>query len=953
MGFQPLVKTTPGQAHSASNLAIYSCEGFQNCGEGFSAPRFHGVLSTSASSVSAFVGYYHNAGAMDTMKIQLRGFSSDDVLQAQSAFVTVTEDQPLTQITATAPSATIDYFEIVADMPGDEGKGMAIDDLTIVTPDTAPPPNFTLNNGEQVVDVLTGTSVDVPVDMNRINGSNGDVTFSVSGLPAGMTASFNPNPVTGTSTTTTMTLSAATGAAHSDQYTEITVTATPGRGAGPTPRTIKKLVRIRENCDRTVRFSYVDARSNGCLVRNGSKHEGTNIELRVNGLVIKPADDSLPTIVIDDQAKTIKGERLTMPFTVSIDSNPDIPIYAGPIDWNFGGTGNGPRKVVHYDGSKIKKLKGLPVTGLDVSFLQSGKSQITPTVNLNFWPFNSLFGGITTNTGFTTDNDHGADFSGLDLKIGHVNAVALELSDVELHWHQGDQGESWAGGAKVKLKFAKSYTIGAGFGIKNGKFDFLRGSISGLNTSIGAGVFLQSIGFEVRVNPLVLAGSVGLSGGPSVAGVKAVTVNGTLKATFADPFVIEVNGGVKVVNRFDVAQAFLKYSSTGLFQFGGKVSFSFWDLHLNGSVDGWVDGFQAFNIDGSIRACLSIWGPDPCGDARVVLSSKGVGGCVGVFGYHVGAGTTWRPFDPDAFTGCDLKPFSEVKPQKLRAPRRGKVEAAAVGHRFKLPRGLRSVAWEVVGNGTVPGPGVTATGPRGETVTVSPEAPLVQTKRFRAQLLDDGTTMVLVNKPAAGVWTITGDGRVPITKIREARGLPNPSIRAKVTGRGRSRVLSWKLGTLAGQRVTLAEIGKGVRNAIVTGATRSGSVHFRPATGPAGTRRIVALVEQDGLPRMTLTVGSYRAPGPLKPGKPRSLKVKRSGTRLVVSWRAHPAGFRHAVYLKLSDGRSLLQVVAARRRSLTVKGIGRRVGAKLKVRDLTAANGKGPVASVSIRAARR
>src|SRR3954453_14683640 len=641
------------------------------CGEGFSAPGFPGVLGPSASSISAFVGYYHNAGTMDTMKIQLRGYGSDDGLQAQSAFVTVTEDQPLMQLPAPAPSATIDYFEIVADMPGDAGEGMAVDDLTIVTPDTAPPPNFTLNNGETVVDVLTGTSVDVLVDMNRINGSNGDVTFSVSGLPDGMTASFSPNPVAGTGTTTTMTLSAATGAAHSDQYTEITVTATPAAGAGSTPRSIKKQVRIRENCDRTVRFAYVDARSDGCLVRNGSKHEGTNGEVRVNGLIIKPADDSLPTLVIDDAAKTIKGESVTMPFVVLIDSSPDIPIYAGPIDWSFSGTGHDPRKVVHYDGSKIKKLKGLPVTGLDVSFLESGKSQITPTVNLNFWPFNSLFGGITTNTGFTTDNDHGANFSGLDLKIGHVNAVALELKDVELHWQQGAQGDAWAGGARVVLKFAKSYTIGAGLGIKGGHFDFLRGSVSGLNTSIGSGVFLQSIGFEVRVNPLVLAGSIGVSGGPCVAGVKAVTVNGTLKATFADPFVIEVNGGVKVVNRFEVAKAFLRYSSTGLFEFGGKVGFNFWNLHLNGAVDGWVDGLQAFNVDGSVEACLSVWGPDPCGDAKVVLSSRGVGGCVGVFGYHVGAGTTWSPFDPDAFTGCDLKRYSEVKPTKLRVPRRG------------------------------------------------------------------------------------------------------------------------------------------------------------------------------------------------------------------------------------------------------------------------------------------
>ena len=106
MGFQPLVKSSPGQAHSGNNIAIYSCEGLPGCGEGFSAPRIHGVLSTSASSVSAYVGYFHNAGAMDTMKVRIRAYSADDVLQAETPYVTVIEDQPLTQITAHAPSAT-------------------------------------------------------------------------------------------------------------------------------------------------------------------------------------------------------------------------------------------------------------------------------------------------------------------------------------------------------------------------------------------------------------------------------------------------------------------------------------------------------------------------------------------------------------------------------------------------------------------------------------------------------------------------------------------------------------------------------------------------------------------------------------------------------------------------------------------------------------------------------
>ncbi len=244
--YQPFVKSSL-RAHSLGNEAIYSCEGLLGCGEGFTTPRFRGVLSTSASSVSAYVGYFVNFATMDTVKVRLRAYNADDVLQAESPFVTVTEDAPLTQqVTATAPAATIDYFEIVAD-GGDmsEGKSIAFDDLTIVTPDGPGAPNVTLNPGQGVANVLAGTSVSMPVELNRLNASNGDVSFTVSGLPAGMSAAFSPNPVSGTGTTTTLTLTAAADAPPSDAYSEITVTATPSPGAGPTPRTITKQVRVR------------------------------------------------------------------------------------------------------------------------------------------------------------------------------------------------------------------------------------------------------------------------------------------------------------------------------------------------------------------------------------------------------------------------------------------------------------------------------------------------------------------------------------------------------------------------------------------------------------------------------------------------------------------------------------------------------------------------------------
>src|SRR5207247_9800125 len=132
-----------------------------------------------------------------------------------------------------------------------------------------------------------------------------------------------------------------------------------------------------------------------------------------------------------------------------------------------------------------------------------------------------------------------------------------------------------------------------------------------------------------------------------------------------------------------------------------------------------------------------------------------------------------------------------------------------------------------------------------------------------------------------------------------------------------------------------------------------GAARCQLAAGPAGRRKILARVQQNGAPRTTLTAGSYRAPGPLKPHRPRALRVRRRGTRLVIRWRPRPAKFRSLVYIALGDGRRFARVVAPGRRSFTLKRVPRRVGARVKVLGLTQANGNGPAARARIRAKRR
>jgi Abnormal spindle-like microcephaly-assoc'd, ASPM-SPD-2-Hydin len=67
-------------------------------------------------------------------------------------------------------------------------------------------PNFTLNANPSSLTIGQGTSGTSTISVVPLNGFNGSVTLSASGLPSGVTAGFNPNPTT-TSSTLTLTAS--------------------------------------------------------------------------------------------------------------------------------------------------------------------------------------------------------------------------------------------------------------------------------------------------------------------------------------------------------------------------------------------------------------------------------------------------------------------------------------------------------------------------------------------------------------------------------------------------------------------------------------------------------------------------------------------------------------------------------------------------------------------------
>src|SRR5262245_16000486 len=85
-------------------------------------------------------------------------------------------------------------------------------------------PGFSISASPSSVAVTRGTAASTTIAIARVNGFTGAVTFSASGLPAGVTASFNPSSTAGASTALTFSAAATAtlGAAT------VTVTATGG-----------------------------------------------------------------------------------------------------------------------------------------------------------------------------------------------------------------------------------------------------------------------------------------------------------------------------------------------------------------------------------------------------------------------------------------------------------------------------------------------------------------------------------------------------------------------------------------------------------------------------------------------------------------------------------------------------------------------------------------------------
>jgi hypothetical protein len=703
-------------------------------------------------------------------------------------------------------------------------------------------------------------------------------------------------------------------------------------------------------CVPIVSFGKVQAiAQSGCLKKHADGSYTSGDPVRVNGLDLVPKGSG--SVEIDPVHKRIKTKGVDVRAG-------NIVLDKGSFDWDVPGGTTALTTFSHLEKFHVSIL-GFPVAGEATLTLTDKGARIPAHLELP-----SIFGGVTGDVTLRLENPGGLELEGFKIHVGDAFLGALEVKPLDVVYSNG-QPPIFEGKARFLLPPTYGEPgVNVGFGFLNGKFKHAEGSFPAQLALFPPWLYLQKIGLALTTDPLKISGGVLMTGGPQILGSAAISIDalpesgGGFSFELGKPSILRLAGSMSVVS-VPFAHGFVEYRTNGLLKFGGGLDFTA-PLGVAQIVAGIPEGpplgpgFVDLT-DGRFNAPFkgSVCIPAGCGaisiGAEGVLSSSGIAACGELtitplpkvtvsagLGYHWGG-------SPDVIAdlgGCDVGPYA--------VSAGGRAHAAQLGTTVQVKAGLPQENIVVQGSGGAPQ--ITVTAPGGETVSSTPTG--LARSAHMVVYSDPGAsrTHVLIGKPPAGAYSIaTQAGSVPIAAVRHADGLPAPSVRARLGGRGYRRTLRYKIKTIAGQKVRFLERAGGVGSGLGDAKGASGTLRFSPAEGPAGKRQIVALVEQDGVPRREIVVTSYVAPPARRPGRPSHVRLKRSGSGVRVTWGPAARAARYVVRVRLHDGTSRLYTVRAKKRSLRIGGVATRTFGSVTVAGLTRSGVAGPAGKATVK----
>jgi hypothetical protein len=265
-----------------------------------------------------------------------------------------------------------------------------------------------------------------------------------------------------------------------------------------------------------------------------------------------------------------------------------------------------------------------------------------------------------------------------------------------------------------------------------------------------------------------------------------------------------------------------------------------------------------------------------------------------------------------------------------------------------VPAHAPSADIDVTGAGGAPN--VVLVSPSGQTVTPTPITSSTLPPGANAVALTDtvdASTDVGLIKPQPGTWHVmqAPGSTTPIASVQYAIGEKSPTARATVTGTGHKRILRYHVSTPADTAVTFVEQASHLTHVIGSAKHHSGSIAFAPADGPAGKRRIVAELTNNGAPIKDVTVATYSAPRPLTPGRAGRLRMRVTKRAFFYSYAPPANASQVLVTIVTSDGRHIDHVVSRRTRRGTVAVQGRPDAITIRVTGIAVSGRRGPAVS--------
>ena len=652
--------------------------------------------------------------------------------------------------------------------------------------------------------------------------------------------------------------------------------------------------------------------------------------VRLNGIDLRPS--SGVAVEIDGwtaEVRTIGGKAKAMVDAGSTLGK--LTFYYGSIHWDLPAGKSSRFNLGSISITKGAELFGLAVEGDARLDLVYRGAEIPVTIHLPS-PLD-----VSATVTLKTDNLKGLRLEDVHLRVKNASFGAFAVNDLDLHYNAAafqfdgfaDLSLTSVGNLKVSIQvIGRTVTMFAA--------DFTPAP----PLALGSGVFLQHIDFGYDAGPpLTLNGGVKLTAGPPVNGVAAAAIDGRLKFVASDPWLLRADGNAAIAG-FGVASAYLQYQSNGMIRLGGAIDARLYDIvSAKANIDMWLYApTMKFNAQAGGEVC--VW--KGCGGGALVISSTGVGGCVYTRWANFGLGYRWDGEFKFYLWGCDINHWASTwdggRPGRLTSYGASRARAA---EDMTVQRGERAVFFRFAS--TDDPPQVTVTGPDGTEIVVPAGTENYEKTDDHVilQVPPEHATYVIVRDPAPGTWQVrTADGSPALVAVGQASALPKPDIEATVGGRGHARTLDYSMNRVDGQTVQFFERAGRTSQRLAAVSDARGRIRFQPAPGPAGTRSIVAVVQQDGAPREQVTVAHYRAPGPQEPAATGRIAIRRTAARAVVTWADASRARSWRVVATASDGRRWS--VLLDRRKLVLPSVFRGRTVRVTVRGVSADQVVGP-----------